>query len=49
MKPPNKDKGEQMKVKKPYQSPRLVVYGDLKAITTRTGANNDAGVSKGLA
>jgi len=46
MKPPNKDKGEQMKAKKPYQSPRLVVYGDLKSITTRSGNRADGTVSK---
>ena len=46
MKAPNKEKSDRMKVKKPYQSPRLVVYGDLKSITTRTGNRVDGGVSK---
>lgn len=47
MKAPNKEKDDRMKVKKPYRSPRLVVYGDLKSITTRGGVNVDGGVSKG--
>lgn len=34
MNAPGKEKSGRAKVKKPYQSPRLKVYGDLKTMTT---------------
>ncbi len=44
MKAPNKEKSDQVKAKKPYRAPRLVVYGDLKSITAaRSGARTDGG------
>lgn len=46
MKAPDKEKSDQVKAKKPYRSPRLVVYGDLKSITTRVlGTRSDLGLT----